>query len=624
MGKKTDKVQRIRREAARFCREKVRPFRKNADLFEASRILFELRAQIRNTEGKVSKKTFESLEGRVSKHLHDAISRSRSKCQIQKAFRKYRLNTIEREILLLLAASALGMAPDAVGQPGSIREVQEAMNRTGSNGLEILQALSETSRLVLSGLVLIQSDVAPLDTKVIISPGFVRTIIPEGKNSSGAWAVETYNGLLDRVCGILKHFRYRSDEIQDLQMGNYSDISWVNYQIRISMRILMNTLERNPTWPLGKVLRSLKTDEERQVIVMLVARALGIMPGSHELFTAEGIARAVSVGVAGIRRNLEILDERKALRRKGFLRVVGAANLDSDSEGEAFGACEFELTVRCLKRLRIKKRARKSGIARAPLMKMDRLVFPDGMKSRLDLAIAQVRHCETLLDNWGLGDIVPYGRAVTLLFSGPPGVGKTATAEAIAHELGKKLIVANYAEIASCWAGETEKNVVRLFREAAQSDTVLFWDEADSMFYNRDTAFHNYEVRVVNLLLQELEKFDGLCILSTNRKIVLDKALERRISIKVDFEAPDKDMSRKIWEKMLSDRLPLSDDVDIDRLAAERLTGGEIKNVLLNAARLALCRSPEGKISMKDFLRAAEMEKSGKWGESKKFGFSRE
>jgi SpoVK/Ycf46/Vps4 family AAA+-type ATPase len=118
------------------------------------------------------------------------------------------------------------------------------------------------------------------------------------------------------------------------------------------------------------------------------------------------------------------------------------------------------------------------------------------------------------------------------------------------------------------------------------------------MFYDRDSSRYNWEVRDVNVLLQQLEHFEGVCILATNRKITLDKALERRISLKIEFERPGRKERRQIWEKFLPKKLPLARDVDFNQLSEADLAGGEIKNVVLNAARLALQRDEQGPVGV--------------------------
>jgi len=126
------------------------------------------------------------------------------------------------------------------------------------------------------------------------------------------------------------------------------------------------------------------------------------------------------------------------------------------------------------------------------------------------------------------------------------------------------------------------------------------------MFYDRDSAARNWEVRDVNVLLQELERFDGVCILSTNRKVTLDKALARRISMKIEFKAPDGPLSRKIWDKIVPSELPVAEDVDFDELARTSFTGGEIKNIVLNAARTAMRRGADAQVTMDDYRRRTE------------------
>ena len=280
---------------------------------------------------------------------------------------------------------------------------------------------------------------------------------------------------------------------------------------------------------------------------------------------------------------------------------------------------EFELAPKVREALGLEKSGQKRRFGRhevrQPKVQMAQLVLSEGTRRAINLALVHARHEKTLTQKWGLGEMIPYGRNVTLLFSGPPGTGKTASAEALAHELGRPILVANYAEIQGQYVGETEKNVVRVFNEARSNNAVLLWDEADAMFGDRDAARYNWEVRDVNVLLQELERFEGVCVLATNRKITLDKALERRITLKVEFKRPDEAMRRQIWQKLLPKSLPLGEDVNLDELSKSDFSGGEIKNVVLNAARLALQSREKGPVRMEDFLRATEMEVQGKWND---------
>ena len=252
---------------------------------------------------------------------------------------------------------------------------------------------------------------------------------------------------------------------------------------------------------------------------------------------------------------------------------------------------EFELTSHAIQRLGIEKsKERRDGQfpVRKPVVGMKQLVLSSAVRQALDMAPVHARYGHRLIDDWGLGDTISYGRSIVLMFSGPPGVGKTATAEALAHELGKSILVADYSKIQNCFVGQTEKNIVRVFREAKDQDAVLFWDEADAMFYDRDSASRNWEVRDVNVLLQQVEGFAGICILATNRKVTLDKALQRRITVKVEFNRPDRGERRRIWEKLLPRKLPLARDVDPDSLCQTDLSGGEIKNVVFECRPVGL------------------------------------
>ncbi len=219
--------------------------------------------------------------------------------------------------------------------------------------------------------------------------------------------------------------------------------------------------------------------------------------------------------------------------------------------------------------------------------------------------------------------VVARDEALTLLFSGPPGVGKTACAEALAHELKRPILVADYSSVLNCFVGQTEKGVVRMFGQARAHNAVLFWDEADAMLYDRSTALYPWNVRSVSVLLQELERFEGVCVLATNRKVALDGALERRIAIKVQFERPDAGMRRRIWGILVPPGMPLADDVDLDELAEQDMTGGEIKNVVLNAARAAVVRGEDSRVTMADFRRAVRMETEARWadGGGSRIGF---
>ncbi|MCA1584905.1 MAG: ATP-binding protein, partial [Acidobacteria bacterium] len=174
-----------------------------------------------------------------------------------------------------------------------------------------------------------------------------------------------------------------------------------------------------------------------------------------------------------------------------------------------------------------------------------------------------------------------------------PGTGKTICAEAIAHALGRRLLVVRYAEVESMWMGETPKNVMALFRLAREEGAVLFFDEADAIASRRsispDHGFQREANTVITVLLHELEVFGGVVIFATNLAANFDPAFERRIRTHVLFEMPGPAEREAIWRVQMHPRLtPLGADVDFRSLAdSHEASGGDIRNAVLKAALAA-------------------------------------
>jgi SpoVK/Ycf46/Vps4 family AAA+-type ATPase len=227
-----------------------------------------------------------------------------------------------------------------------------------------------------------------------------------------------------------------------------------------------------------------------------------------------------------------------------------------------------------------------------PRRTFEDVVLPPATRRALDQALAQVTSHDLVFNQWGLGERHPAGMAIAFNFAGPSGTGKTICAEAIAHALGRRLLVVRYAELESMWMGETPKNVARVFRLAEEEHAVLFFDEADAIASRRSTSLDRAIDReanaVVNVLLQELERFDGVVVFATNLASNFDPAFERRLRTHVLFERPGVEERAQIWRVQLHARTPLADDVDFGALA-ERYdaTGGEIRNAVLKAALAA-------------------------------------
>src|SRR4029453_8380010 len=151
----------------------------------------------------------------------------------------------------------------------------------------------------------------------------------------------------------------------------------------------------------------------------------------------------------------------------------------------------------------------------APRRSFDDVILPPATRQSLEQALTHVTRHDLIFNRWGLGDRHPTSLALAFNFAGAPGTGKTICAEAIAHALGRRLLVVRYAELESMWVGETPKNVAAVFRMARDQRAVLFFDEADAIASRRTASGHSFEREanlVVNVLLQELEAFRGAVV----------------------------------------------------------------------------------------------------------------
>jgi SpoVK/Ycf46/Vps4 family AAA+-type ATPase len=228
-----------------------------------------------------------------------------------------------------------------------------------------------------------------------------------------------------------------------------------------------------------------------------------------------------------------------------------------------------------------------------PRRTFDDVILPPATRRALDIALSQVTQYDLIFNRWGFAERHPTGLALAFNFAGPPGTGKTICAEAIAHALGRRLLLVHYAELESVWMGETPKNVAAIFRAARDERAVLLFDEADAIASRRSTEVdHGYQREsnaVVNVLLHELEYFNGVVIFATNLAANFDPAFERRIRTHVLFEMPGPVEREQIWRvQMHPSRTPLAGDVDFTLLAGKyAVSGGDIRNAVLKAALAA-------------------------------------
>lgn len=251
-----------------------------------------------------------------------------------------------------------------------------------------------------------------------------------------------------------------------------------------------------------------------------------------------------------------------------------------------------------------------------PLYQWEQLVLPAKKKELVRDVVRHVQQRRKVMEEWSFNSLMSRGKGITVLFSGPPGTGKTMAAEVIANALQMDLYRIDLASVVSKYIGETEKNLSRIFREAEYSDAILFFDEADALFGKRSEvkdAHDRYANIEINYLLQQIESFEGVVVLATNMRQHLDEAFLRRIQIVVEFPVPAREDRLRIWRQSFPREAPLDPDVDFNFLARQfELAGGHITNIALWAALLA---AEEGSsIAMRHCVRATrrELEKIGR------------
>lgn len=251
-----------------------------------------------------------------------------------------------------------------------------------------------------------------------------------------------------------------------------------------------------------------------------------------------------------------------------------------------------------------------------PTKSFDELIISDKLKQDLKTAISRECQKNKIMKTWGIGKVIEYGKGTTLNFRGPPGTGKTLAANVLAKTLDKKLLMIRYDQLQSMWVGETEKNIQKAFAIAKTKNAVLFFDEADAIASDRSMHQRTYETSQVNVLLKELEKFEGICIFATNFGEKFDPAFERRLTMHIDFELPTTEQARRILEVTLPKKA-IEKGLDLNLLQIENLSGGDIKNVVLNAAGIA-AKEEAKKIGLTHLQQAILMAKKTKVNESNK------
>ncbi|NES22145.1 MAG: ATP-binding protein [Symploca sp. SIO3E6] len=244
------------------------------------------------------------------------------------------------------------------------------------------------------------------------------------------------------------------------------------------------------------------------------------------------------------------------------------------------------------------------------------IVLPTDQLAQLQEICNQAKYRHIVYERWGFNRKLSIGKGLNVLFSGPPGTGKTMAAEVIASELQLELYKIDLSQVVSKYIGETEKNLNRIFTAAQTANAILLFDEADALFGKRSEvrdAHDRYANIEVGYLLQKMEEYEGISILTTNLRQNLDEAFVRRLAFTVHFPSPDEASRRRIWASIWPSEMPLSEEVDLDLLARQfKLSGGNIKNIALAAAFLAA--EADSSVTMSHVLQGTkrEYQKMGK------------
>lgn len=244
--------------------------------------------------------------------------------------------------------------------------------------------------------------------------------------------------------------------------------------------------------------------------------------------------------------------------------------------------------------------------AYVPKWNFDNVYIKKEARENILTTLNMIKFKDKLFNEWNLKGNKDTGRSACLNFWGKPGTGKSMAAEAIASYLDKKLLIVNYAELESKYVGETPKNIKKVFERAKEENAVIVFEEADSFLGKRltnVTQSADYGVNVTrSVMLIELESFDGIVVFTTNLLSNYDDAFKRRILANIEFELPDEEGRKSIWDTHLPKEMPRNDHVTIEVLANkfDNISGADIKDIVLMAATETL-RNNRDKVSLEDF-----------------------
>lgn len=302
------------------------------------------------------------------------------------------------------------------------------------------------------------------------------------------------------------------------------------------------------------------------------------------LLWSQVIGEGIDPNIAGLGSVVSQFNLGADTIRKAGIEITDYLSVNGNSQPEHYGDLQKKIWKVCCSHTRPKVDDLAQRIE--PVATWDDIVLPEMQKNILREIAAQVKQRIKVYDEWGFAAKGNRGLGISALFAGESGTGKTMASEVLASELGLDVYKIDLSKVVNKYIGETEKNLKRIFDAAEDGGAILLFDEADALFGKRSDvkdSHDRYSNIEVSYLLQRMEAYRGLAILTTNMKNALDKAFMRRLRFVVNFPFPDAYLRSEIWRRVFPANMPRH-ELDLERLSKLTIPGGSIRNIALNAA----------------------------------------
>ncbi|MBL0687372.1 MAG: AAA family ATPase [Sulfurospirillum sp.] len=474
-----------------------------------------------------------------------------------------------------------------------------------------------------------------LNTTVTLSSGFLKLI------EDGSLDME-----LPEITPYKDHLEYLKDQFlrigiyQKLSINKQNAISINNTTIKLKLlekRILTRVESSQIEIAIEKIFLDYSLNEKEQVIFLALLK--------EEYASDNESLRDMNTLV-----NLISIDDYEKIKNRALLeegsKLIEDEIIDYDEMLNGFGGVSRSFFIseellqkimnpnkdKKIKKIKLDMLIQKQDIFELidPKTTLDDIILSNKTKELLDNLLKQVdKNVIRLLREWGVKERRG-GIDAKIIFYGSPGTGKTVTAHSLAKSMKKRVLSFDCSKILSKYVGESEQNVRAIFdtfrdlSKKTKTEPVLLLNEADQFLSSRTTdnssgidKMHN---QMQNIFLEQIEKFDGVLIATTNLLETIDSAFSRRFDYKIAFERPSQSQRVLLWQKLLPKSAVYENNFSIDKLAKHNLSGGQIKLVLNNCAlRVAIKEKPI--FNMEDFENVIIREKASVFGEEKLMGF---